>query len=81
MDQEKKSKVITELEVANIGALVMGVGTKKGNRLYQTWRADKLDELETIKEKDLTVFERFKRGTGRKARTLFDKLAYLKKGK
>jgi len=73
--------VIADLEGANLRAMIMGLGTKKGNRAYQNWRMGKLDELEKIKEKNLTIFERLKRGSGRKAKTLFDKLKYFRKGR
>jgi len=81
MDRAKEAKVIADLDGANLRVVIAGLGTKKGNRAYQNWRADKLDELEKIKEKDLNIFERLKRNRGRKARTLFDKLKYFRKGK
>lgn len=80
INQEKESAIIKELEETNIKALIMGLGTKKGNRIYQNWRRDKVDELEEFK-KELTVFERLKRSKERKANTLFDKLHYFRKGK
>lgn len=81
INQEKESAIIKELEETNIKALIMGLGTKKGNRIYQNWRRDKIDELEEIKEKDLTVFEKLKRSKERKSMTLFDKLRYFRKGR
>jgi len=78
---KNKSKVEEVLRLADVISACMNIGSKKGNRVYNKWRRDKVNLLEELsqEEKELTIFEKLQnKGKGN---TIFDRLKYFSKEK
>lgn len=74
----RRSVLLQQLRLAEAVAMATHSGTKKGNDAYQRWHRSKVDELESLDESELTVFEKL-RGRRQTGKTVFDKLKYLRR--
>lgn len=79
MNGIERIKIIKELDQLNLLGIVQGLGTKKGNANYRSYRNQKIKQLKELEDKkNLTVFERLKRKKEKKTKTVFDRLEYFK---
>lgn len=76
----KRKKYNKQLSLGEVLKNCKGIGTKKGNSIYNAWRINKVNDNNALLSNDVeeTVFERLKKTLGKE--TAFERLKRINNG-